>query len=161
MLGQLPRPLRIDLADDGQQVIEIEVKLSKSDLVRGEARKGKHPLGKAGGWPFDTGSQWKGIPNRFYLCVPEGIADAAEEWILKTHPSYGLIVFLEKELWRLERGSVVFWGEALHFRRGAKKLHNEYRDSVWRAICKRASASLCTLMGYRAVQVSKHNEGKV
>lgn len=57
---------------------EIEIKITKSDLWHGEAKKNKH--------------ENYTHANKFSICVPLKLMDTAKEWIAKTNKNYGLIV---------------------------------------------------------------------
>lgn len=78
------------VVDTGKYTIEVEVKISKGDLVQGEARKnlgGKNNLkNKHDKWPDQR-------TNKFALCVPESLKDVALEWIDKTNKKYGLYIY--------------------------------------------------------------------
>lgn len=99
------------LVDTGKTMIEIEIKISKSDLWNGEARKRKHKLD-------DT----KRGCNQFYLCVPTELIDEGKKWIDQTNPKYGLIEFDTK---LLEKG-YYHWYKYLSFIKKPKKLNNKY-----------------------------------
>ena len=65
-------------------LIETEVKVSKSDLWNGEAKKEKHNDYKAQKYP---------MPNKFYICVPETLLNDAKEWVEATNKNYGIITY--------------------------------------------------------------------
>ena len=74
------------VADTGKEIIETEVKLSKSDL-RADRRKHKH------------GAYWAGHayhrchPNKFLFCVPMDLVEDAREMVAALNPKYGIIGF--------------------------------------------------------------------
>jgi hypothetical protein len=74
------------LVDTGKDIIDIEVKISKSDLIRGEAKKSKHKLYK-----ICDGKKYS--PNKYILCVPEKLKEVAEEWVNDTNKNYGIIIY--------------------------------------------------------------------
>ena len=110
------------LVDCKKFFMEVEVKISKSDLVIGEAKKQKHER------MWDNRFE----ANRFALCVPESMYLFAEEWILKTNPKYGLFV-------RLDNGDI--W-----VRRTAKNLHDNYNLDFKEYLLKRLSSSIILKM---------------
>ena len=74
------------VAFTNKSFIEVEVKISKSDLWYGEAKKDKHSQYQKGLYPFS-------IPNKFYICVPEVLLDEARKWVEATNPNYGIIIY--------------------------------------------------------------------
>lgn len=131
------------LADNGKQIVEIEIKITKSDLINGEKKKGRHPLGLP--------TQYTMTPNKFYICVPSELEEAALNWIEEIHPSYGLITFDQRHTNIFKELPHVLWGKYLHFARPAKKLHKIYRENIFRKISMRASASICAYIGREAM----------
>lgn len=71
------------IVDTGKFLIEIETKISKSDLVQGEKRKDKHEKYKTGNFKY--------VPNQFYICVPDTLIDVAEKWVSETNENYGIL----------------------------------------------------------------------
>lgn len=78
------------IVDTGKWTMEVEIKISKHDLISGEAKKnlgGKTNLiNKHSGWPLAR-------TNKFALCVPENLKEVALEWIDKTNKKYGLYIY--------------------------------------------------------------------
>jgi hypothetical protein len=74
------------LVDTGKYIIDVEVKISKSDLINGEAKKSKHYMYKN-----CDGHHY--YPNKFVVCVPENLRTVAEEWVLTTNKKYGILVY--------------------------------------------------------------------
>jgi len=70
------------LVDTGKAIIEIEIKISKQDLWKGEERKRKHKIEDS-----------KRGCNQFYLCVPTELVEEGAKWIKETNQKYGLIEF--------------------------------------------------------------------
>jgi hypothetical protein len=101
---------------DGEIGIEIEVKISKSDLWNGEKKKGKHRDGGAV-W----GSMWCQLPNKFYICVPSILVDEAERWAEETNPRYGVIKYCHDD--------PDYRGRAIEILKSAKMLHDKKQDS--------------------------------
>lgn len=97
-------------------LIEVEVKVNKSDLWNGEAKKEKHSHYKTKIWPSH-------MPNKFYVCVPEVLKEEAERWVEATNKNYGIIVCL---------GHYNIW-----ICRSAKLLKDGYDDSLKDGVLKR------------------------
>lgn len=113
-----------------QKLIEIEIKISKSDF--------KNEL-KHKSWKHDKykdlqalkNTDWMRIPNKFFFCVPQEM----EEWVLKEIENinfkYGLIVWQE--------GFVYIRRQALH-------IHNDKLNNfVLIEFCKRITSELINL----------------
>ena len=65
-----------------KHMIEIEIKTSKHDLIKGEARKSKH-----------NKEDEKRIINKFFICVPTELIEETTKWIGQINSKYGLIEF--------------------------------------------------------------------
>jgi len=66
--------------------IDIEVKISKYDLWKGEAKKFKHK------W-LKTNPSKNYHANKFYICVPTELLDEAEKWVNTINNKYGIIEY--------------------------------------------------------------------
>lgn len=103
------------LVDTGKDVIEVEVKISKSDLFDGEARKSKH------------GPNGFGLKcNRFYVAVPEYLLEDAKAWCEQVNPKYGVLLhtgFLD-----------------IMVARTAKPLREDYNPEIRERIVRRLSS---------------------
>ena len=66
-------------------IIEVEVKVNKYDLWKGEAKKTKHKY--YANQIFNRCS-----PNKFYICVPEELKEEAVKWVETTNKKYGVIL---------------------------------------------------------------------
>lgn len=76
------------VAFNDKYIIEVEVKVSKYDLWKGEAKKEKHKIyNSASSYLHDLLS-----PNKFYICVPETLMGEAEKWVEATNKNYGIII---------------------------------------------------------------------
>jgi len=75
------------LVSDEKEVIEIEVKISLIDF-KNDFKKKKHSVYSNPVTPY----QKTHVPNKFFFCVPQNLADAVEI-LLKDSP-YGLLVCL-------------------------------------------------------------------
>jgi hypothetical protein len=75
-------------------IIEVEVKLSRSDLWTGEEKKDKHKRYKQN---IEYGSCNWYIPNFFYIGVPPELNEDAFKWVNSVNERYGVIVCKERE----------------------------------------------------------------
>ena len=66
-------------------IIEVEVKITKSDLWKGEAKKPKHKFYK------NPNNHYYHVPNKFYICVPTILIEEAKKWVEATNNKYGII----------------------------------------------------------------------
>jgi len=101
---------------DGNIGMEIEIKISKSDLWIGEKRKRKH---KDGGSVF--GGMWCQLTNKFFICVPSKLLDEARKWAEENNPKYGVIMYGHDE------GRT---GRAITIVKSARMLHEKKQESV-------------------------------
>ncbi len=130
------------IADTGREIIEIEVKVSKSDLVNGEQRKQrKHAL-------YRLGRSWARChPNKFMFCVPIALIETAKEVIAELNPKYGIIAFDTEQFKHIvAAGYTPYTMKCLCVIKRAGRLHTNYSDRQTRLIAKRTSAKLITLM---------------
>lgn len=106
------------LCDTGTEIIEVETKVSKSDLVDLEWKKKKHDYFKQ----LEGDLISKHVPNKYYVCVPKNLTRLAESFIGDVNPGYGLMTFDTRE-------------EKIHSRiititKHPKPLHSGYDTSV-------------------------------
>ena len=129
------------VADTGKDIIEVEIKISKGDLVNKECRKTKHQF-------YCVGQQYCGLhPNKFYFCVPESLVEFAMEMCLKLNPKYGVIAFNPYVFKRhIQWNNKIPHRECLRMARTGKRLHESYTNHL-RAIAMRTSSKIITLMG--------------
>lgn len=113
-----------------QKLIEIEIKISKSDF--------KNEL-KHKAWKHDKykdkqalkNTDWMRIPNKFFFCVPQEM----EEWALK-----------EMENINLKYGLIVWQEGLVYIRRQAMHLHNDKLNNfVLVEFSKRITSELINL----------------
>lgn len=102
------------LVDTGSSIIEVEVKISKSDLINGEAKKSKHKRIS------------KYSPNLFYVCVPTDLIPTAKEWVDVVNKKYGIIEYYN--------------GGRVRTIKRAGKLHKEYSTVYQKNIIMRCSS---------------------
>ncbi len=129
------------IVDTGQDIIEVEVKVSKYDLEKGEEKKHrKHDYYRVGQ------SVALCHPNKFYFCVPEALVKTAFEVCDRLNPKYGIVAFNHDAF---ERHIQWDWGvphmQCLRMARTGKKLHETYARCQ-EAIAKRTVSKIITLM---------------
>jgi len=107
------------LIDTGEDIREVEIKISKSDLYNGESKKDKHRQGVK--------------CNKFYICVPDCLMDDAEKWVLQTEPNYGIILYQPHY-------------NSLVIRRSAKSLNRQYYPEIRKKIEMRLSTMVYDFM---------------
>ncbi|GAG36317.1 unnamed protein product [marine sediment metagenome] len=74
------------MAITDKDIVEVEVKISKYDLWKGEAKKRKHEyMINPSGWSLMS------MPNRFYICVPIYLEEEARRWVNQINKKYGII----------------------------------------------------------------------
>jgi len=76
------------IAITNKDVIEVEIKVNKYDLWKGEAKKSIHNQ-------YKNPEKYKGwhLPNRYYMCVPEYLLEEAKKWVEETNDKYGIILY--------------------------------------------------------------------
>jgi len=130
------------IADTGHEIVEVEVKITKNDLVNGEKKKArKHQSYAVGGRYRYT------QPNKFMFCVPLALVTNARAFAATLNPKYGLIAFDSDTFTRDLRSGPLPWHCAyIVITKSAKLLHSNY-DSKYRwAISKRVVAKNASLM---------------
>lgn len=120
------------LVDSDSGLLEIEVKISKSDLWNGEkAKKIKHELLSS---IKEENLNRYILPNKFFICVPTSLVSEAIKWVEATNPKYGVLEFRENiGCWNI-------WSDYIFVIRSAKTLHNKYQENVLKRIAKRLSS---------------------
>lgn len=115
------------VADAGNHIIEVEVKISRSDLLKGEAVKAwKHQN-------YDLQFFGRFIPNKYYFCVPASLKDVAIEYAYGLNSKYGVLA------WDPEFRNMAVVKSALLLHGGYSELHRHQ-------IAKRASCKAITMM---------------
>jgi len=112
------------LVDTGKDTIDVEIKVTKSDLWYGENKKGKHIS-----WSHH-------MTNKFALCVPEELIETAKEWIKEVNPKYGLYMYQSDTC-----------GQNIITIITPKRLHDNYNERYKEVISKRLCSALITRMG--------------
>lgn len=135
------------IADTGNEIIEVEIKVTRFDLINGERKKApKHQAYKAGrGFAIH--------PNKFLFCVPERLVAVALEWSKQINERYGVIGFDAETIeTRVQKNDGIYWQANNYFlrvARSAKKLHDDYSGKLRWPMAQRASAKVATLMQQR------------
>lgn len=94
------------LAITDKGIIEVEIKISKYDLWKGEAKKDKHKFPPQH-WGYYSN------PNKFYICVPYDLLEEAKKWVEVTNKKYGIIQHYDKAHYSCSI-SVVKKAQAIH-----------------------------------------------
>lgn len=109
-----------------KDIIEVEVKVNKYDLWKGEAKKAKHRIYKDFTNPY-TRHYYR--PNRFYICVPTELLDEAKKWVNKINNKYGIIECSERKYYP-KHVSIIKRASTLH------KFKNERMvDRIMMRVC--------------------------
>ena len=117
------------LVSSKKHIFEIEIKTSKQDLIKGEARKQKH-----------IRPNEKRLVNKFFICVPTELVEDAKLWIAMVNPNYGLIEF-NSDIAKNHHYQNPF---ILNFIFKAKCLQPMYRPILKSQLIKRLSSALTT-----------------
>ena len=128
------------IADTGTEIIEVETKITASDLYAGERRKGlKHErLAQGRGYR---------VPNKFFFCVSERLTERAVKWAGELNPAYGVFEFRTTRF--LESVGTARVGEHMEYlyqAKRAKSLHANYTLAHREAIARRCSSELAGMM---------------
>lgn len=139
--------------DTGKEFIEVEVKITKSDLINGERKKVAKHRRYADGTPGGKyiWGQWY-RPNKFLFCVPERLVDTALGFAAEINPKYGVIGFDVDTFGKEIQGGKVYWNSNncfLRIAKSAKNIHGKYNEKLRWYIAKRASAKMVRLMEQR------------
>jgi len=129
------------VADTGTEIIEVEVKITKNDLINGEKKKArKHQAYKAGGQFYCF------QPNKFLFCVPEKLVNTALEWANEINKKYGIIGFdVETFENRIDKEFTPWHCAYIRIAKSAQVIHEKYNSKLRWAIAKRASSKIASL----------------
>jgi hypothetical protein len=137
------------MAYNDDKVVEIEVKVSKSDLIH-DREKSKH--------------EWYGIlrnqksdmiPNEFYYCVPDKLKDEAVslskqvEEVTLGHLRYGVMVCAENKNRKTHFDDLI----SVYYR--PKKIHDTYPKKLAKLIVKRLCSEICRFYSKNIYEGSK------
>jgi hypothetical protein len=123
------------MACNGKDLVEVEVKVSRSDLAR-DFDKHKHLLyarpAEPTGSAAATARSRAWVPNRFYFAVPELLEAYALEKISASNQKYGLLVVGDGRV-----------DQSVRVSKTAGKLHSEpVQDESLRKIMLRTTSDL-------------------
>ncbi len=119
--------------------MDIEIKINKYDLWKGEAKKSKHYFAKN-----LTEYSKSYYANKFYICVPTELLDEAEKWVNEINTKYGIIQ--------------CDWNGITSIK-SAKLLHKDTSPSLRKDIMMRVCAENIGLMG-KLLNKEEKNETK-
>ena len=112
-----------------KDIIEVEVKINKYDLWKGEAKKRKHEM------MLNCNNSY--YPNRFYICVPEELKEEAIKWIETTNKKYGIILCKKRSYYPYLTSII----------KRAMPLHNKPNEYLKERIMKRVCTENINLIG--------------
>lgn len=136
------------LCDTGDEIIEVETKVDKSDLLDLELKKKKHEYFKTLQGEDDLVS--KHVPNKFYICVPKNMERVARQFIEEINPAYGLILFDTRAL-KINARSV-------ELVKHPRKLHEGYDKNVRDLLVNRLSSEVANFHLKKANDSFRHTE---
>ena len=123
----------IAINDKTGEVIEIEIKISKSDLLNeGKHKEAKHKALKESELyednPYPTYT-----PNKFYFAVPTYLVKEAKEYCLGMNKDYGVLEFDSIHSHKLPEHSIFY-------RKSAYKLHKAFvggffKENLIKRVC--------------------------
>lgn len=132
------------LADNGKEIIEVEVKISKQDLIEGEKYKYKKHLN------YIRGNQYHNChPNKFLFCVPEELQEETIKWAIQLNEKYGVIIFGTNRFLEDIKRNRISWANNncyLTIVKSAKLLHEKYDDKTRWLLAKRITSQATNLM---------------
>ena len=132
------------LVDTGKEIIEVEVKIGKGDLIEGEKAKAlKHIT------YIQERSYRRCFPNKFLFCVPTELVNEAVVWANKLNVNYGVIEFDSRGFQRAVEMNKLSWANNncyLTIRKSAKKLHDKYDEKTRFLLARRATSQCVNLM---------------
>lgn len=118
-------------------ILEVELKISKSDLIQGEKRKAKkHSKYKN----LECIKDWAKIyyPNKFAFCVPEFLEKDALNLIEELNNNYGLYLLINGT-------------SRIVTKKTPKNLHNKEPKHLIEAMYMRASSSIINKLEGRGI----------
>lgn len=151
------------LGYSGKEIVEVEIKVSLSDLKNERTnKKHKHEV-YAGTKP--TKHYDRDIPHRFYIAVSEQLKEETIKFVTELNPSYGVLVLEGTPLKDIPEWES--W-KRLKMVKRTKALHDRQPTEAFKtAFAKRMSSDLCRMHLHRqmhkdyvrmAIDVSKKME---
>jgi len=117
-----------------KNILDVEIKISKYDLWKGEARKPKHNRYKDEPGYYQTKTR---LANKFYICVPKDLIEEATKWAEETNDKYGIIMY-EPE-WGVGNNIIIM--------KSAKTLHKDDNSELQKSIMMRVCSENIGLIG--------------
>lgn len=131
------------LVDTGTEIIEVETKIDKSDLLSHELKKQKHS------YLQDPETYKQVLPNKYYLCVPLSLHRIALKFIEETNTRYGLILF-DTRTSKINSRSV-------RIVKHPKTLHDYYNKDIAESIVMRLCSEIANIYEKKANRLLKKN----
>lgn len=117
-------------------LVEVEVKVSKSDFLRDYQKSKHHFYIKTFNKEQNTSYGW--IPNKFFFAVPEHLEEFGLKHLEETKSPYGLIVVKDQQ------GGAYPVDKAAYVAKQAKFLHKDPpKKGIFEAFASRMSSALC------------------
>lgn len=131
------------IIDNGKEIHEVEVKISRYDLLNGEKKKTrKHEYYRSG----RHNAYCYANPNKYSFCVPETLVNDALEYTKELNPKYGVIGFdVEKCLSWIQKFATYNFSYFIRIAKSAKNIHEGY-SNIQMYIARRCCSSLITSM---------------
>jgi len=128
------------LVESDKGFYDIEIKISKSDLWQGEARKRKH---------YNRRNTYLNATylnaTYFIMCVPESLLEEAKKWVDQTNSKYGILVFKEDKWNKMCELNNIYELESLvKTIRTPKKLTEHRSTKLHDVIVKRLTSAYIT-----------------
>lgn len=140
------------LVDTGKCIIDIEIKISKSDLIKGEARKNKHTY-------YKDAQGKKRHPSKFYICVPRDLEETTIQWVKETNNDYGIIIYRPPKEFRIQRLDFEY---NLHFIKNAKSFNSFYDKGYFqKIIAKRLASAYINNIQKQMIKYEFENKQKI
>jgi hypothetical protein len=145
------------IVDTKKEIIEVEVKISKSDLIHGEKAKIRKHLAYKQSRSFGMNR-----PNKFMFCVPETLVPVALTWSAQINPAYGVIGFDVRRFAVAVFSNFGIWHcNYIRIAKSAKQLHDSYKSEFRWAVCKRLSAKVAKQMEHDFMRKIEHTGSTV
>jgi len=126
-------------AINDKNLVEVEIKTSKSDFLKEFDKKSK--IKKLKHSRYNKKLTYKNyvIPNYFYFCVPEDLKQFVETYLKENgYTSYGILVIKEKRIFNHKSHIEVY--------KKAKRLHTKPPTlNIFYKIGKRVESEMCNL----------------
>ncbi len=110
------------IAINKKEVIEVEIKISKSDLWNGEAKKWIHNRYNNP----ENFNKWM-LPNRYYICIPDYLLEEAKKWIKKINNKYGILLYQQNEFNKIH---TIKTAKTIH-----KNINPNFSDCIMKRVC--------------------------